>query len=215
MRAIGLVVVLCVLAAEPAAGELRIFEYRAVVGAVSLPFEPIASLGDPAFGRIAFDSEALDTDPDPAVGRYPGALHEFTIGSYAGSSTQSFVRIVDDGSLPAYDSFQVVDPAPGGELGAVAGIALSSVVLAIYASPDLYAGDALPLEPPALADGRVFDAFVSLSVLPPGSDEPTPLFADLHTLPEPAGASGAALLAVLALGRPRRANAAASSPDPA
>jgi len=188
--------------AAPATAAVVVIDYTGTIYDVQPPFASIASPGDPVSGRITYDTAAADEDPDPAVGLYPGATHEIHIGAYAGTSTQSAVRIFDDYSAPAFDGFQVIDYAPSDELPAIGDLPVNSFGLSLNASSDLYASDTLPASPPDFADPRLVERYAYLSVVPPGQGV-TPLDVELTslTVPEPANA---ALLAAGALALLRR-----------
>lgn len=203
MRAVRIAIVL-LCCALPAPAEVVTFEYHATVDGVTPPWNLIASDGDPVHGRFRYDTTAADLDPDPAVGWYPGATHEIAIGAYRGVSTQSAVRIYDDGSFPPFDGFQLVDFAPGDELPEVGGLPIAQFGLSLNGNTSLYSSDALPAAPPSLLDPNLVDPFASLVVTPPGSGG-TPINATLVSLPEPTGGVGAAGLALALLAaRPRR-----------
>ena len=191
--------------ASPAAAEVVVIEYQGLVDASVPEFASIASAGDPVSGRITYDPTAVDTDADPSVGVYLGVTHEFQFGSFSGTSTGGFVRIYDDGSAPPFDGFQVVDFDPSDEVADIGGAPVIRVILAMNASTDLYASDALPAAPPLFTDPRLFERYASLEVLPPGMGS-TSLVASLTavTVPEPVGATQIAVATLVVLSGARR-----------
>lgn len=201
----GRILVLLLCCALPAQAELVTFEYHAVVDGVTPPWDTIAGPGTPVYGRFSYDTTTADIEPDPSEGWYPGATHEITIGSYHGVSTQSAVRIFDDGSFPPFDGFQLVDFSPGDELPEVGGLPITRFGLSLNGNTSLYSSDALPAAPPSLLDPNLEDPYAFLAVTPMGSGS-TPVNATLVSLPEPAGGAGAAGLALALLAaRTRRA----------
>ena len=182
----------------PAAGaDLVELEFTGEVLTVNPQFDSIVSLGSPLSGRLTYDTDATDSEPDPTVGRYAGASLEFTLGSYAYTG-DGWIYVYDD---PAFDEFQFLGETAGAD--PIGGVALAQVNLDFAAGPGLYASDALPAAPPALDDPALSEPpGLRLGILPPGSGL-TYQGARLLTVPE-AGASGAGLAAGAALGALRR-----------
>jgi hypothetical protein len=202
------------LFATSAAAEIVIIDYQGVVDASVPEFASIASAGDPVSGRITYDTAAPDTDPDPSSGVYLGVTHEFHFGSFSGTSTGGFLRIFDDGSLPPFDGFQVIDFDASDEVGTIGGAPVTRVVFAMNASTDLYASDALPTAPPLFTDPRLFERYASIDVVPPGMGS-TSLVASLTsvTVPEPAGAMQLGAATLVVLGQRSRRGAAKATID--
>ena len=196
-----------VVLAPPAAAALRAIPYVAEIWAVPAELSSIASVGDPVTGELRFDDATADAEPDPAEGYYPSATHEFTIGTYAGVSTLSFLRIYDDTSMPAFDAWQVGDFAPGDDLAPIAGLAVSSLFFVVNGGADLFASDAIPPGLPPFADPSVFEKEFRLEAALPGGGTAL-LRATIVQVPAPDAGAGAACaaatLAFVAMRRRRR-----------
>lgn len=185
---------LLVAGASPASAAVVSFDFTGEVDFVNPPFASIVEVGSPLSGRLTYDTSAVDTDPDPTVGRYPGATLEFTMGSYAYAGDGT-IWIYDD---PAFDGFQFRGETAGAD--PIDGLPLVQADLGVGGGPDLHASDTLPAAPPALDDPAITQSEVTIGVVPPGSGI-TYQYAPLLTLPEPGGSAagvttGAALAAL-------------------
>jgi len=200
------VAALAVLAclAAPARGAPRTITYEAEVWQVPSELAAVATAGDLVSGQIDFDDATADAQPDPSEGFYSGAIHEFTLGSYSGVSTQSFLRIYDDGSVPAFDAWQVGDFSPGDELDPLAGLEVTQLFLVLNGGTSMFASDAIPPGLPPLGDPTVFEKEFRLEV-----NGTALLRATITAVPAPGASAGAvwaaATLAVLARRRRRAA----------
>lgn len=196
---------LCLLAvavAAPAGAALRTISYQAEVSAVPTPLAGLVTVGDPLTGSFTFESDTADSNPDPTIGFYDGAVHRFTLGAYTGESTQSFLRIYDDGSTPAFDAYQVVDFAPADELDPIGGRSVEALYFLVNAGTTLFSSDAIPPGLPPFMDPSVFEARIRVEVsLPEGGVGQ--LIAEIVSVPEPSqvGVAGVALAALAALAR--------------
>jgi len=201
LRVAALAVLACL--AAPARGAPRTVTYEAEIWSVPSELASVAMVGDPVTGRIDFDDATADAEPDPTEGLYPGVTHAFTLGAYSGVSTQSFLRIYDDGSMPAFDAWQVGDFSPGDELDPLAGLDVTQLFLVLNGGTTMFASDAIPPGLPPLGDPTIFEKEFRLEVNGSGL-----LRATITAVPAPgsgAGAAGAAATVGVLARRRRRA----------
>jgi len=197
--------------ALPAGAELETIDYQAQVVVVPSDLSSTVSVGDPVSGRFRFETTTADTDPDPTVGFYPGAVHQITLGAWFGTSTQSFLRIYDDGSMPPFDGYQVGDFDTSDELPPLGGRSVESLFFALNGGTTLFATDAIPPGLPPFGNPVLFESEVVVSISPSGGGLDA-LIAQLTavTLPEPAQGGVAVVAALAFLGVARRTRAESS-----
>lgn len=184
---------LLVAAASPASAAVVAFDFTGEVDYVNAPFASIVEVGSPLSGRLTYDTSAVDEDPGPTRGSYPGATLEFTMGTYSYAG-EGRILVYDD---PAFDQFQFMGETAGAD--PIDGVPLGQVNLEVVAGPELYASDALPAVPPALDDPAITEPWSARIGIDPPESGFTYQRAPLLTLPEPGGAAaGLATGAVLA-----------------
>ncbi|HSJ99253.1 MAG TPA: hypothetical protein VLC53_19415 [Myxococcota bacterium] len=200
--------VVFVLGIAPSAGAaLRDIEYDAEIHTIPPALASVATIGDPVFGSLTFDDATPDAVPDPSEGVYPGVVHEFSVGAYTGASTQSFLRIYDDGSAPPFDAWQVGDFGSGDELAPIAGLVPATLFFVLNGGTSMFSSDAIPPGLPPFEDPTLFEKEFRLELEMPGGGSAGQLRATITAvrLPEagPSAAGGAAAAALLALARRR------------
>lgn len=195
------VVLALLVACAPARAAIVRFDFTGEVVGVNPAFASIVEVGSPVSGRLAYDTDAVDIDVDPTVGRYPGATLELSMGSYSYAGN-GWIFVYDD---PAFDQFQFLGETAGAD--PIDGLPLAQVDLDLVAGTSLFGSDALPPAPPALDDPAITEPpSVRVGIVPAMSGI-TYQEARLVTLPEapgPAAALGAGgALAALARHRSR------------
>lgn len=189
------------LLAPPAEATLRTVDYEAVVWQVPDELGSTVTVGAEIVGQLTFDDATADAAPDPSEGYYPGATHAFTIDSYSGTSTQSFLRIYNDSFTPPFDAWQVGDFTTDDELPLLGGLPVYALFFVVNGGPNLYASDAIPPGLPPFGDPSVFEKEVRIAFSP---DRAVLLRATIVSVPEPGAAAGAVAVAVLLALRARR-----------
>src|SRR5262245_28107804 len=64
------------------------------------------AVGDPISDILTFDPAAVDTDPNPATGRYQYISFQLQFGSYVASSLPGVNSIISVFNQPSFDLFQ-------------------------------------------------------------------------------------------------------------
>src|SRR5262245_1100451 len=66
------------------------------------------AVGDPISDILTFDPAAVDTDPNPATGRYQYISFQLQFGSYVASSLPGVNSIISVFNQPSFDLFQAL-----------------------------------------------------------------------------------------------------------
>lgn len=138
------------------------FEFEAHVSEVASELTGTFSIGQSIFGRYAFDSEAVDTVSSNDIGAYAYDGFTFSIDSYTGSSSVGQIQVSDDVASGAFDFYRVQNlRVPGGILADAIG-AWTPIELSLQltdSTATAFDTDALPLNPPDMADFPDFRGF--------------------------------------------------------
>jgi hypothetical protein len=151
---VGYIAVLLLLAVSAAgADECERVAFEATMTSVRPDLENYIQPGDTVRGFYGFDPAAGDSDPDNTRGLYSASCEAgFDVGDYSGSASRTTIWVEDLSSESAGDRYRAVLTNLVEETPISGGFLFSVDITLTDPSATVYDSDALPSDPPDLAD---------------------------------------------------------------